>query len=84
LLFYAIAKRQPRWFWLAFLYKTGIDSVAAYAQLNGIETVAKLWSVELIVGLFGAAGWWGTRRIQARYPAPRPVPGEEEPAPPSP
>jgi uncharacterized membrane protein YhfC len=68
LLFYSARKRQSRWFWLAFAYKSGIDAVAAFAQFWGIGTVARIWTIELIVMLWGIAGWWGTRVVRDRYP----------------
>lgn len=69
LLFYAVAKKQPRWFWLACIYKTGIDVVAAWAQVTGVETLGKIWTVETIVIVWGLVGWWGIRQMQAHYPA---------------
>ncbi len=68
LIFYAIAQRKPRWFWLALIYKTGIDVVAAVAQFWGLETLAKIWAVEAIVALWGIVGWLGIRWVQQRYP----------------
>jgi uncharacterized membrane protein YhfC len=67
LIFYAVARRQPRWFWLAFVYKTLIDSVAAYAQVTGL-TLGKIWVIEAIVAVWGAIGWPGTRLIARSYP----------------
>ncbi|MCX7682370.1 MAG: YhfC family intramembrane metalloprotease, partial [Anaerolineae bacterium] len=67
LLFYAVARRQPRWFWLAFVYKTLIDTVAAYAQITGL-TLGKIWAVEAVVAVWGALGWWGTSLIARHYP----------------
>lgn len=67
LLFYAVAHHQPRWFWLAFVYKTLIDTVAAYAQVTG-RTLGKIWAVEAVVAVWGVLGWWGTRLIARNYP----------------
>jgi uncharacterized membrane protein YhfC len=75
LIFYAVAKQESRWMWLAFLYKTAIDSIAAYAQLSGnLASTAFLWSIEVIVVLFGFLGWFGIRRIKTRYPQREPTP----------
>jgi uncharacterized membrane protein YhfC len=69
LLFYAIARRQVRWLWVSFAYKTAIDTVAAAAQLYGwLADLGGLWAVEAVVALFGLAGWAMTRWLQARYP----------------
>ncbi len=68
LLFYAVAKKQPRWFWLAFIYKTAIDTVAAWGQLTGLQSLGKIWAIEAIVIVFGVLGWWGLHRMRADYP----------------
>jgi uncharacterized membrane protein YhfC len=68
LIFYAVAKRKTKWFWLALIYKTGIDAVAAFAQFWGLETLAKIWAIEAVVALWGLVGWLGTRWVQRRYP----------------
>jgi len=70
LLFYAARKRASRWFWLAFAYKSGIDTVVAFAQFWGLDTVGHVWIIEVIVALWGIAGWLGTRMMQNRYPSP--------------
>ncbi|MFP4344382.1 MAG: YhfC family glutamic-type intramembrane protease [Anaerolineales bacterium] len=69
LLFYGAVKRDARWFWLSFAYKTGIDAVAAVAQLQGLATPESIWIIEAIVALWGIAGWFGTRWVATRYPA---------------
>jgi uncharacterized membrane protein YhfC len=74
LIFYAVVTRQPRWFWLAFAYKTAIDSVAAFAQMTGIDTLVQVWTIEAVVAVFGVLGWLGLRWLAQCYPAP------EEPA----
>jgi uncharacterized membrane protein YhfC len=68
LIFYAVAQRKPKWFWLALVYKTGIDAVAAFAQVWGLETLAKIWAIEAVVALWGIIGWLGIRWVQQRYP----------------
>ncbi|MGC9400743.1 MAG: YhfC family glutamic-type intramembrane protease [Anaerolineae bacterium] len=68
LLFYGARQRESRWFWLAFAYKSGIDAVAAFAQFWGIGTVGRIWTIELIILLWGVVGWWGTRAVRDRYP----------------
>jgi len=68
LIFYAVAQRKPKWFWLALIYKTGIDAVATFAQFWGLETLAKIWIIEAVVALWGIVGWLGIRWVQQRYP----------------
>ena len=68
LLFYGALTRKDRYFWIAFWFKSGIDAVAGYAQLTGINSLAKMWTIEAIVALFGAAGYWGTWKIKHMYP----------------
>jgi uncharacterized membrane protein YhfC len=79
LLFYSVQTRQVRWFWAAFFYKSALDSVAAFAQFWGVNTVARIWTIEAIVILFGLFAWWGTRWVAARYPQ-IPKPEEDLPA----
>jgi uncharacterized membrane protein YhfC len=68
LICYAIARRQVGWMWLAVAYKTLLDAVAAFGQVNGINTPAMLWGIEAVIGVMGTLGWLGTRWLIARYP----------------
>jgi uncharacterized membrane protein YhfC len=68
LLFYGVQTRQARWFWAAFFYKTALDSVAAFAQFWGVNTLARIWTIEGVIILFGLFSWWGIRWVAARYP----------------
>jgi uncharacterized membrane protein YhfC len=68
LIFYAVAQKRMRWFWLAFAYKTLLDTGAAFGQMVGIDTLATLWMLEAFVIVWGAIGWLGMRWIQKRYP----------------
>jgi uncharacterized membrane protein YhfC len=67
LVVYAARSRQPRWFWLAFVYKTGIDTVAAFAQVRGLVTYPGIWVIEAIVAVWGIAGWLGIRWLGERW-----------------
>lgn len=68
LIFFAIAHKQVRWFWLSFAYKSLIDGWAAWGRLAGMTaTVEQLWILEALVVLWGIVGWLGTRWIQHRY-----------------
>ncbi|HOQ97881.1 MAG TPA: YhfC family glutamic-type intramembrane protease [Anaerolineae bacterium] len=70
LIFYALAMRRPRWFWLAFAYKTAIDTIAAAGQTLGLGGLGEIWTLEAAVAVFGIAGWLGTRWLSKRYPVP--------------
>jgi len=67
-LFYGIARQETRWLWLAFAFKTAIDTAAAWAQFGLLATAGGLWAVEAIVAIFGIAGWLGIRWIRDHYP----------------
>jgi uncharacterized membrane protein YhfC len=80
LLFYAVATRQWRWLWVSFIYKSLLDTVAAFAQLWGVGSLAHIWIIEAIIIVFGIIGWLGTRAIGRHYPAqiaPQPAPVSE-------
>lgn len=64
LLFHSVNKQQRRWFGVAFIYKTLIDSVAAYGQIVGLDTLWQLWSIEIFVAIWGILGWWGTFKLE--------------------
>jgi uncharacterized membrane protein YhfC len=68
LLFYGARQRRSRWFWLSFAFKSGIDAVAAFAQLWGVDTLGRIWIIEAVVILWGLLAWLGTRWVASRYP----------------
>jgi uncharacterized membrane protein YhfC len=68
LIFYAVLRREPKWFWLAFVYKSSLDAVAGYAQLSGdLTALGFIWTIEAIVAVMGILGLVGTRWIGKRY-----------------
>lgn len=67
LIFYAINAGQKRWVWIAILYKTANDSVAAFAQFWGVDTLTHLWTIEAVIILFGLMGVWGVRWLANGY-----------------
>jgi uncharacterized membrane protein YhfC len=67
LVIYAACTRHARWFWLAFAYKTGIDTVAAFAQVLGLVTFPTIWAIEAVVIVWGIAGWLGIRWLHKRW-----------------
>jgi hypothetical protein len=71
LVFFAIAKIEARWFWLAFGCKSLLDAVAGYAQTSGIiGSIEGIWVIEGIVVLFGIVSWLGVRWLEQHYPVP--------------
>jgi len=72
LLFYGVATRKPGYFWAAFAYKTVLDAVAGYAQLEGItSSLTAIWIIEAIVAVMGGLGWYLTYKWAGpTYPEP--------------
>ncbi len=68
LIFYAVVQRRSGWFWLAFVYKSLIDAVAAFYLLNHIQGLLQLWIMEGIAAVWGIAGCIGTSWIKRHYP----------------
>ena len=73
LIFYAIARREAKWAWLAVLYKTVLDIPGGFAAYWGVETPAKLWTIEAVIALTALAGLWGILWVARRYPGPEPA-----------
>ncbi|TES91225.1 MAG: YhfC family intramembrane metalloprotease [Candidatus Cloacimonadota bacterium] len=47
LIIYGIKEGRPSLFWFSFLYKSIVDTIAAWAQLSfGVSTVSHIWLVE--------------------------------------
>lgn len=69
LLFYGVLTHRSRWMWMAFLFKSLLDSVAAFAQFWGVGSLEHLWVIEGVIVLFGIIGWWGIGRVAERYRA---------------
>lgn len=67
LLFYGVTSGKTRWFWLSFAYKSLLDTIVAFAQFWGTETLLKLWTIEALIMAFGCVAWWGTYQISRRY-----------------
>lgn len=86
LLFYGAVAGKNQYFWISFWFKTGLDSVAGFAQLIGIDTLGIMWLIEGIIGVFGLISIWGIMWVRPSYPQANP--GSETPAlevlPPSP
>jgi uncharacterized membrane protein YhfC len=67
LLFYGVTSGQVRWFWLSFAYKSLLDTIVAFAQFWGIETLPKLWTIEALILVFGCLAWRGIYYISQQY-----------------
>jgi uncharacterized membrane protein YhfC len=72
MLFYAVSRRAPRWFWLAFVYKSAIDAAAAlYLEEHTITiSLARLWTMEAAAAVWGIAGVFVILWIGRRYEQP--------------
>lgn len=68
LIFHAIASGETKWAWYAVLYKTLLDTPAAFANFWGVaNSVSKIWIIEVVIAVFGLIGLWGTIQITRRY-----------------
>jgi uncharacterized membrane protein YhfC len=76
LLFQGVQTRQARWLWFAVALMTALDTVAAWGQLHGINTLAMVWRIEGVIALFGALSYVGLRWLARHY-------GERQPSVPS-
>jgi uncharacterized membrane protein YhfC len=77
LIFYAIARREAKWAWLAVLYKTLLDAPGGFANFWGVGTAGHLWTIEAVIALFGLAGLLGTMWVARRYLRVSASPGDE-------
>jgi uncharacterized membrane protein YhfC len=70
LIIYAVQKKERMWFWLSFLYKTAMDTIAGYIQITyGVQnlTLAGAWLVELFLIPFALIGIWGLIVFRRRW-----------------
>jgi uncharacterized membrane protein YhfC len=67
LIFYAITSGKSKWGWLAVLYKTLLDAPGGFAAFWGTGTVARIWTLEAVMAVFGLIGLFGTIWIAQRY-----------------
>ena len=69
LIFHAIASGETKWACFAILYKTLLDTPAAFANFWGVaNSASKIWTIEAVIAIFGLVGLWGTIQIASRYP----------------
>lgn len=70
LIVYAFFTKMWKWFWLSFLYKTVVDTIAAYIHLAyGVDelTMAGWWILELVFVILALVGLWGLLKIHRRW-----------------
>ncbi|MDN5361830.1 MAG: hypothetical protein PWP70_877 [Moorella sp. (in: firmicutes)] len=68
LVIYGVRVGRLRWFWLAFIYKTAVDAVAAFGQIAyGLHTTGHLWTIEAVIALLGLIGLWITAAMQRQF-----------------
>lgn len=68
LIIYGVRVGRLRWFWLAFIYKTTIDTVVAFGQIAyGLHTLSHLWTIEAVIALLGLVGFWITTAMQRKF-----------------
>jgi uncharacterized membrane protein YhfC len=69
LIFYGVVRSEWRWFWLAFVGKSLLDTWASFGQLSGMTgTLEQIWVLEAVVIVWGVVSWAGTRWVGRRYP----------------
>ena len=67
--FLSIRTGDMRYFWFAFLFKSALDTVAAWAQLEqAIVTPGGLWLTEAVIAGFGIAALWTLPRLRRHWP----------------
>jgi len=68
LIIYALRMRKWGWFWLSFIYKTGIDSLAACGHFShALANLGHLWLLESVAVIFGLLGIWGIYFFSKKY-----------------
>jgi uncharacterized membrane protein YhfC len=78
-IFYSINRREIRSLVIAFLIKTGLDSIAGFAQNWGsLYDPIHIWLIEGIIIAFGLVSLAGTYWISGRYPSPAGLISEEK------
>lgn len=81
LVLYGIQQRQARWFWLAVLYSSAIQSAAPWvADILGTRQAARpvdLAQYEALIGSFALVALLGIRALKPRFAEPKPYEPEE-------
>ena len=63
----AILRGNIKWFLFSFLYKTAIDSIAAFSYEWGLNIDWHVWTIEFIVVIFGLFGLFMTKNLKAKF-----------------
>jgi len=67
LIFYAIISNETKWGWLTIIYKTLLDTPAGFAAFWGASTINKIWTLEIVIAVFGMAGILRILLVSRRY-----------------
>ncbi len=68
LIVYAFLTKKFRWFWASFVYKTFVDSLAAWFSLNGYGGKAiALYLLELEFGIIALCGYIGLKILKEKW-----------------
>jgi uncharacterized membrane protein YhfC len=65
-----LSVQSRRWikFWESFFYKTAVDGVAAFGTLSyGLESLSHIYTLELVVTIFGIIGFLGLRQLKRKF-----------------
>ena len=68
LIIYAVRTRRAEYFLASFFYKSSIDGLIPWLNQNlGTATLVGIYSIELIVVLYGTLGLFGTTFLKRRF-----------------
>jgi hypothetical protein len=69
LLIYAVRKRQQRWFWLSFAYKTALDGFAGWAILawKVKDSTVRMAECEAMLSIFALMAVVALPRLKAGF-----------------
>jgi uncharacterized membrane protein YhfC len=69
LLIYAVQRRQQRWFWLSFAYKTAVDAFTGWALLawKMTSSTMKIAEFEAMVSVFALVAIWALPKLKTGF-----------------
>jgi len=69
LIVYAFITKKIKWFWASFVYKTFVDTLAAWFALNKYgKTPTELYSIEFEFAIIALFGFIGLKILKDRWP----------------
>jgi hypothetical protein len=76
-----VRRRQQRWFWLSFAYKTGVDTFAGWALLSWKLTTStvKTAEFEAMVGVVALVAIWALPKLRDGFQSSGTAPGGQQP-----